>query len=159
MSPPPSAYLTHPGYRHPPAPISDFTRLHFDELKSVTVGRVCLSSCVRRECVFRPTGRHSRQSDWDVPAWRCCCCWGRCSAASDDLVPVSCGNALSSAAPRPPRRRRHPGRLPIDNRAALRGSVYVLSKEVSWADVPAGRIGWSKVTCWRRLRDWTQVGV
>ncbi|MER6431939.1 helix-turn-helix domain-containing protein, partial [Streptomyces sp900105245] len=31
-----SAYLTHHGYSHPPAPISDFARIHPDELKSVT---------------------------------------------------------------------------------------------------------------------------
>ncbi|MFJ6686933.1 transposase [Streptomyces werraensis] len=43
--------------------------------------------------------------------------------------------------PRPPRRRRYPGRLPVDDRAALRGIVYVLRKGVSWADVPAKRIG------------------
>ncbi|MFH9016403.1 transposase, partial [Streptomyces sp. NPDC017943] len=43
--------------------------------------------------------------------------------------------------PRPPRRRRYPGRLPADDRAALRGIVYVLCKGVSWADVPAEKIG------------------
>jgi transposase len=47
----------------------------------------------------------------------------------------------------------------VDERAALRGIVYVLRKGVSWADVPAERIGCSGVTAWRRLRDWTEAGV
>lgn len=47
----------------------------------------------------------------------------------------------------------------MDDRAALRGIVYVLRKGVSWADVPTERIGCSGVTAWRRLRDWTEAGV
>lgn len=60
---------------------------------------------------------------------------------------------------RPPRRRRYPGRLPADDRAALRGIVYVLRKGVSWRDVPAEMVGCSGMTAWRRLRDWTEAGV
>jgi transposase len=30
---------------------------------------------------------------------------------------------------------------------------------VAWADVPTETIGCSGVTCWRRLRDWTEAGV
>ncbi len=59
----------------------------------------------------------------------------------------------------PPRRRRFPGRLPVDDRVALAGTVYVLRKGVSWRDAPAEWIGCSGVTCWRRLRDWTEAGV
>ncbi|PKW05308.1 putative transposase of IS4/5 family DUF4096 [Streptomyces sp. 5112.2] len=78
----------------------------------------------------------------------------------DDLVPDDLWERIAPLLPpRPPRRRRHPGRLPVEDRAALRGIVYVLSKGVSWADVPAERIGCSGVTCWRRLRDWTEAGV
>ncbi len=47
----------------------------------------------------------------------------------------------------------------MDDRAALRGIVYVLRKNVSWRDVPAERTGCSGVTAWRRLRDWTEAGV
>ncbi|GLW04515.1 hypothetical protein Slala05_81450 [Streptomyces lavendulae subsp. lavendulae] len=54
---------------------------------------------------------------------------------------------------------RYPGRLPVDDRAALRVIVYVLCKSVSWRDVPAERIGCSGVTAWCRLRDWTEAGV
>jgi transposase len=47
----------------------------------------------------------------------------------------------------------------VDDRAALRGIVYVLCKSVSWRDVPAEQVGCSGVTAWRRLRDWTEAGV
>ncbi|MEV5012917.1 transposase, partial [Streptomyces sp. NPDC055692] len=79
---------------------------------------------------------------------------------SDDLVPDDLWERVAPLLPpRPPRRRRYPGRLPADDRAALRGIVYVLCKGVSWADVPTEKIGCSGVTSWRRLRDWTQAGV
>ncbi|QCD60890.1 IS5 family transposase [Streptomyces hawaiiensis] len=61
--------------------------------------------------------------------------------------------------PRPPRRQRYPGRLPADDRAALRVIVHVLRTGVAWADVPTETIGCSGVTCRRRLRDWTEAGV
>lgn len=49
--------------------------------------------------------------------------------------------------------------MPTDDRAALRGIVYVLCKGVSWKDVSAERTGCSGVTAWRRLRDWTEASV
>jgi transposase len=42
---------------------------------------------------------------------------------------------------------------------ALAGIIYVLRTGVAWRDVPAAVIGCSGVTCWRRLRDWTEAGV
>ncbi len=35
----------------------------------------------------------------------------------------------------------------------------MLRTGVTWADVPTKTIGCSGVTCWRRLRDWTEAGV
>ena len=52
------------------------------------------------------------------------------------------GAGGSAAAVRPERRRRPPGR-----------------SGVAWRDVPAGTVGCSGVTAWRRLRDWTEAGV
>ncbi|MBV1940535.1 IS5 family transposase [Streptomyces sp. NPDC060006] len=79
---------------------------------------------------------------------------------SADLVPDDLWERVAPLLPaRPPRRRRYPGRLPADDRAALRGIVYVLCKSVSWRDVPAEQVGCSGVTAWRRLRDWTEAGV
>lgn len=85
---------------------------------------------------------------------------GRVCAVLDDLVSDDLWERVAPLLPpRPPRRRRYPGRLPVDDRAALRGIVYVLCKGVSWRHVPAEQIGCSGVTCWRRLRDWTEAGV
>ncbi|MFE2332157.1 IS5 family transposase [Streptomyces coelicoflavus] len=79
---------------------------------------------------------------------------------NSDLVPDDLWERIAPLIPpRPARRHRFPGRKPVDNRTALAGIVYVLRKGVSWADVPAERIGCSGVTCWRRLRDWTEAGV
>ncbi|MFE5714453.1 IS5 family transposase [Streptomyces sp. NPDC056501] len=76
---------------------------------------------------------------------------------SDDLVPDGLWHRVAPLLP--PRRRRYPGRLPADDRAALRGIVYVLRTGKTWADVPTETIGCSGVTCCRRLRDWTEAGV
>ena len=59
----------------------------------------------------------------------------------------------------PPRRYRFPGRKRADDRACLEGILYVLRYGVPWDAVPrdAGRP--SGVTCWRRLRMWTDAGV
>lgn len=82
------------------------------------------------------------------------------SGVNSDLVPDDLWERTAPLIPpRPPRRHRFPGRKPVDDRTALAGIVHVLRKGVSWADVPAERIGCSGVTCWRRLRDWTEAGV
>ncbi|MEU5060188.1 MULTISPECIES: IS5 family transposase [unclassified Streptomyces] len=60
---------------------------------------------------------------------------------------------------RPTRRHRYPGRLPVDDRSALTGIVYVLCRGVSWRDVPAEQVGCSGEAAWRRLREWTEAGV
>ena len=61
--------------------------------------------------------------------------------------------------PPKPRRFRHPGRRPIDDRAALAGIVFVLKTGIAWNQLPTSLVGCSGVTCWRRLRDWTEAGV
>ncbi|MEW2574275.1 IS5 family transposase [Streptomyces sp. NPDC047070] len=79
---------------------------------------------------------------------------------SADLVPGDLWERVAPLLPpRPPRRHRYPGRLPADDRAALRGIVYVLSKSVSWRDVLAEQAGCSGVTAWRRLGDWAEAGI
>lgn len=54
------------------------------------------------------------------------------------------------------RRFRYPGRLPVDDRGALEGILWVLRNDVLWRELPAALFG---VTCWRRLRDWADAGV
>jgi transposase len=64
-------------------------------------------------------------------------------------------------APLLPRRRRHRkgGRPFCDDRAALRGILFVLRTGIAWEDLPAEVFGVSGVTCWRRLNQWTRAGV
>jgi transposase len=61
--------------------------------------------------------------------------------------------------PPKPRHHRYPGRRPIDDRAALASIVFVLKTGITWNQLPTALVGCSGVTCWRRLRDWTEAGV
>lgn len=61
--------------------------------------------------------------------------------------------------PHPARRSHFPGCTPIDDLIALGGILFVLRTKVSWRDVSAETIGCSGITCWRRLREWTEAGV
>jgi transposase len=47
----------------------------------------------------------------------------------------------------------------VDDRLALAGVIYVLRTGITWNQVPAAVIGCSGVTCWRRVRDWSEAGV
>ena len=60
--------------------------------------------------------------------------------------------------PPKPRRRRHPGRKPIPQRAALTGILYVLRTGIPWEYLPQEMGCGSGMTCWRRLRDWQEAG-
>ena len=61
--------------------------------------------------------------------------------------------------PPKPRRRRYPGRKPIENRKALTGILFVLVSGIPWEMLPQEMGCGSGMTCWRRLRDWQQKGV
>lgn len=51
------------------------------------------------------------------------------------------------------------GRPRVSDRACLTGIVYVLRTGMPWRFVPQELGCGSGVTCWRRLRDWTESGV
>jgi transposase len=55
----------------------------------------------------------------------------------------------------------HPkgGRPWRDDRAALRGILFVLKTGIQWEDLPGEVFGVCGMTCWRRLRDWSAAGV
>jgi transposase len=57
------------------------------------------------------------------------------------------------------RRKRHPGRKPIDNRKALTGILFVLKTGIPWEDLPQEMGCGSGMTCWRRLAAWHEAGV
>lgn len=58
-----------------------------------------------------------------------------------------------------PRREKNPGRLPVSNRAAVTGILFVLKTGLRWRDLLAEMGNGSGVTCWRRLRDWQAASV
>ncbi|MFG2105105.1 IS5 family transposase [Micromonospora echinaurantiaca] len=60
---------------------------------------------------------------------------------------------------RPPRRRRYPGRKPLDDRKVLCGILFVLYTGIPWEYLPQELGFGSGMTCWRRLRDWNDAGV
>jgi len=61
--------------------------------------------------------------------------------------------------PPKPRRKRNPGRKPLDNRAVLTGILFVLKSGIAWEDLPQEMGCGSGMTCWRRLAAWQAMGV
>jgi len=51
------------------------------------------------------------------------------------------------------------GRPPVDDRDALRGILFVTRTGIPWQALPTEAFGVSGSSCWRRLRDWTLLGV
>jgi transposase len=58
-----------------------------------------------------------------------------------------------------PRRKRYPGRKPVEPRNCLTGILFVLRTGIPWEDLPLEMGCGSGMTCWRRLRDWQNAGV
>ena len=50
------------------------------------------------------------------------------------------------------------GRPRCDDRAVLAGIIFVLRSGIPWEMLPR-ELGCSGMTCWRRLRDWQEVGI
>jgi transposase len=57
------------------------------------------------------------------------------------------------------RRFDHPGRLPADDRLCLEGIMYVLVHGVPWDQIPREDGRPAGITCYKRMRAWTDVGV
>lgn len=81
-----------------------------------------------------------------------------------DLTPDLTDELWAAIAPHlPPRPKDHNprgGRPVCDDRACLRGIVYLLREGCRWQKIPARALDCpSGSTCWRRFRDWTRAGV
>lgn len=57
------------------------------------------------------------------------------------------------------RRRRYPGRLPLDDRSVLAGIIFVLRTGIPWEHLPQELGCGSGMSCWRRLHAWQAAGV
>jgi transposase len=57
------------------------------------------------------------------------------------------------------RRKRHPGRRPMEDRRALSGILFVLRSGIPWEMLPKEMGCGSGMTCWRRLKHWQKSGV
>jgi transposase len=75
------------------------------------------------------------------------------------LVPDLFWEELRPLLPVKPRRFRHPGRRPYDDRDVLEGILFVLPGGIPWRALPQEPGKTSGKTCWRRLAQWQQAGV
>jgi transposase len=76
-----------------------------------------------------------------------------------ELLPDSLWYEIEPLLPPAPPPSPQGGRPPVDNRAALRGILFVTRTGIPWQMLPAEVFGVSGSSCWRRLRDWTRLGV
>lgn len=74
------------------------------------------------------------------------------------LVSDELWNEVEPWLPRAPSRPQG-GRPRVSDRACLTGIAFVLRTGMPWRFIPLELGCGSGVTCWRRLRDWTQAGV
>jgi len=78
----------------------------------------------------------------------------------EELIPDALWEEIRRFLPPPkPRRRRHPGRKPMDPRRPLTGIVFVLKSGIPWEMLPQELGCGSGMSCWRYLRSWQQQGV
>ena len=59
----------------------------------------------------------------------------------------------------PPWPARSPGPRPVPDRLCLQGILFVLHTGIGWEDLPQELGFGSGMTCWRRLKRWTEAGV
>ena len=76
-----------------------------------------------------------------------------------DLLPDALWTEIEPLLPPPPPRTRKGGRPPVDNRAALRGIIFVNRTGIPWQALPTEAFGVSGSSCWRRFSEWTGAGV
>jgi len=74
------------------------------------------------------------------------------------LVPDRLWTEIQPLLPREPPKPKG-GRPRVPDRACLTGIVYVLRTGMPWRFIPKELGCGSGVTCWRRMRDWTEAGV
>jgi len=77
---------------------------------------------------------------------------------TDPVITDQVWERIEPLIPHRARRRRYPGRMPLDDRAVLTGILVVLARGIGFERLPKELGLGSGMTCWRRLRDWQQAG-
>lgn len=78
----------------------------------------------------------------------------------EELVPEKLWEEIRPILPAPkPRRKKNPGRKPMDPRRALTGILYVLKSGIAWEMLPKELGCGSGMSCWRYLHAWQTAGV
>src|SRR5574341_2248971 len=67
------------------------------------------------------------------------------------LVDHTLWEVIEPLIPVKPRRKKNPGRKPLDNRKALTGILFVLKTGIPWEELPQEMGCGSGMTCWRRF--------
>jgi transposase len=75
------------------------------------------------------------------------------------LVPDDLWALIEPLLPIRTRRKYHPGRKAVPDRACLAGIIFVLKTGIPWEYLPQEMGCGCGMTCWRRLRDWQRAGV
>lgn len=76
-----------------------------------------------------------------------------------ELLPEELWIEIEPLLPRTRPRSPRGGRPPVDNRAALRGIIFVGRTGIPWQMLPTDVFGVSGSSCWRRLNQWTSAGI
>lgn len=77
----------------------------------------------------------------------------------EELVPDDLWEDIRGILPPPkPRRKKYPGRKPMDPRRALTGILFVLKSGIPWEMLPQELGCGSGMSCWRYLHAWQRAG-
>ncbi len=79
---------------------------------------------------------------------------------AQSLVDDELWSIVEPLLPKPKRRRRrYPGRKPLDPRKALSGILFVLKSGIPWEMLPREMGCGSGMSCWRYLHAWQRAGI
>lgn len=75
------------------------------------------------------------------------------------ILPDDLWEKIKPLLPKKRRRRKYPGRRPLDDRKVLTGILFILRSGMPWEMLPKEMGCGSGMTCWNRLKEWHEAGV
>jgi transposase len=76
-----------------------------------------------------------------------------------ELLPEDLWTEIEPLLPAAPVPTSKGGRPPVDNRAALKGIIFVLRSGIPWQMLPTEAFQVSGSSCWRRFTEWAEAGI